>query len=74
MARNNPARKFFEFILAGVGQARKKSKFSLPGPVSSRQNVLILAKMLQNEPIPHTGEENIILIPRWGALARKLSF
>ena len=50
---------FFEFILAGVGLARKKSKFilaraglarkksnfSLPGPVLSLQNVQILAKM-----------------------------
>ena len=31
MERNNPARKIFEFILAGVGLARKKSKFSSLG-------------------------------------------
>ena len=38
-------RKFFEFILAGVGLVRKKSKFSSSGPISSRQNVQILPKM-----------------------------
>ena len=31
MTRNNPGREKFEFILAGVGLARRKSKFSSPG-------------------------------------------
>ena len=45
VARNNPARKNLEFVLARVGLARKKSKFSSLGPVLSRQNVQILTKM-----------------------------
>ena len=44
---NCMARKFFEFILAGVGLARKKSKFSSLGLVLSRQNGHIFAKMRQ---------------------------
>ena len=45
VAKNNPARKIFEFILAGAGLVRKKSKFSPLGPVWFCQNIKILAKM-----------------------------
>ena len=80
VARNNPARKFFEFILAGVGLARKKSKISLLGQSwqEKSQNFpclykflakiyKFLAKMHQNESIPCHGDKNIILIPPRGA-------
>ena len=78
MARNNPARKFLEFILAKAGLVRKKSKFSSPGPVVSRQNVQILtimykflAKMLQNEPIPCHGENKVKIFFDGAPLARQ---
>ena len=70
MARNNPARKIFEFILAGAGLVRKKSKFSLPGPVLSCQNVQIPH---QNEPIPCHGEKKVKIFLAGAGLARKKS-
>ena len=45
VARNNPARNFFEFFEARESWWEKILKFSSPGPVLSRQSVLILPKM-----------------------------
>ena len=76
-----PARKNLEFILARVGLARKKLKFSSPGPVSPRQNVQIIAKSTNslpkytNEPIPRHGEKKVkIFLAGKGLVRKKFKF
>ena len=70
------ARKNSVIFLAGTHRQGATPNFSSPGPVSSRQNVQILAKLTiprQNVQSPRHGEENIIIIPRQELLARKKS-